>query len=132
MSLKRRPKDRYSDEFARAIVLNGFRDTVLENIHSGEDPVSRTGDFSDVKVVTPDGEIPWTKVSRITQAEMKELIIEAFNVTYTALTNMTNIPFVEGFAKSAMNETRSWNPPEIDEALVARFEAVGRKILSGR
>jgi hypothetical protein len=32
----------------------------LENLHAGIFPSSRTGDYSDVTVVTPYGEIPWT------------------------------------------------------------------------
>jgi hypothetical protein len=42
-------------------------------------PVSKTGDYSDVKVVTPDREIAWNDISRISNGEMKELIIDAVN-----------------------------------------------------
>lgn len=37
----------------------------LEGLHAGVFPSSRIGDYSDVKVVTPYGEIPWTRLARI-------------------------------------------------------------------
>ena len=36
------------------------RDTMLDNIHAGTDPVSRTGDFTDVMGIDANvREIPW-------------------------------------------------------------------------
>jgi len=44
---------------AKYITLHCFRNTdVLEDLHSGEVPISESGDYSDVKVITPDREIP--------------------------------------------------------------------------
>jgi hypothetical protein len=42
-------------------------------------PSSESGDFTDVKVVSPYGEIPWNQVGRISDAEMKELMITIVN-----------------------------------------------------
>ena len=44
---------------AKAITVLCVRNTFLEDLHSGTSPSSKTGDLSDVKVVTPYGEIPW-------------------------------------------------------------------------
>jgi hypothetical protein len=41
--------------------------------------MSETGDYSDVKVVTPHGEIPWNELSRFNNDEMKELMIDVVN-----------------------------------------------------
>jgi hypothetical protein len=39
---------------AKFIALHCFRNThVLEDLHSGEVPISESGDYSDVKVITP-------------------------------------------------------------------------------
>jgi hypothetical protein len=38
------------------------RNTCIEDLHAGIEPSSQAGDFSDVKVVTPYGEIPWNKL----------------------------------------------------------------------
>jgi len=47
--------------FTFALVEQCVRNTGLEDLHAGVAPSSATGDYSDVKVVTPYGEIPWTR-----------------------------------------------------------------------
>jgi len=65
---------------AKFIALHCFRNTdVLEDLHSGEVPISESGDYSDVKVITPDGEIPWSDLSRFGDREMKALMIDVVN-----------------------------------------------------
>lgn len=54
-------------------LLGYIRNSEIENIHAGKFPSSKTGDYSDVKVVTPYGEIPWNELSRISQKEMGEI-----------------------------------------------------------
>ena len=44
---------------AKYTVQQCFRNTMLEEFHAGTVPDSRSGDFSDVIVKTPYGEIPW-------------------------------------------------------------------------
>ena len=44
---------------AKYVALHCFRNSGLEDHHSGITPSSQAGDYSDVKVVTPYGEIPW-------------------------------------------------------------------------
>jgi hypothetical protein len=51
----------------------------LENLHAGIFPSSQTGDYSDVTVVTPYGEIPWNQLARISDEEMKPLMIDIVN-----------------------------------------------------
>lgn len=61
---------------ARFIALEGVRSArPLEQLHRGIIPSSQTGDFSDVKVVSPFGEVPWNEVSRISECEMRELML---------------------------------------------------------
>ena len=62
-------------EFAKLLAAACVRRGYLEKLHAGASPVTRTGDYSDVKVVDGDGrEIPWIEVSRISQEEMKTLM----------------------------------------------------------
>lgn len=63
------------------VALHCFRNTKLEYLHAGKSPKTKTGDYSDVKVVTPYGEIPWNEVSRFNDDEMKELMIDVVNHT---------------------------------------------------
>ena len=48
---------------AKHLVLNCFRNSVLEDLHAGTVPASKTGDYSDVIVHTPFGQIPWNELS---------------------------------------------------------------------
>jgi hypothetical protein len=82
----------------------------LEDIHAGAFPHSVTGDFSDVKVVTPYGEIPWTGLSRISDEEMKALMIEVTNRVFTSLTHAEDLLVVGAASR--------WNRPELDPAMV--------------
>ena len=67
---------------AKHIVLKCFRNSVLEDFHAGKVPDSKSGDYSDVVVRTPFGEIPWNDLSRFDNAEMKALMIDVVNKTY--------------------------------------------------
>ena len=54
---------------AKYTVQQCFRNTVLEEFHAGTVPDSRSGDFSDVFVKTPFGEVPWSGLSRLSDEE---------------------------------------------------------------
>jgi hypothetical protein len=73
---------------AKLMALRCFRNTRLEHLHAGIYPSSQVGDYSDVKVVTPFGEIPWNKVSRLSDEEMKGLMINVVNRCYTFLSEL--------------------------------------------
>ena len=72
---------------AKVVTNNCVRNTFLEDLHAGITPSSKTGDYSDVKVVTPYGEIEWNNLSRISDKEMKKLMIEIVNKIYTLFLN---------------------------------------------
>jgi len=61
---------------ARHIAHYAIRNSELENLHSGTGPSSKKGDYSDVKVVSPYGEIPWNEVSKISDEEMRKLMLD--------------------------------------------------------
>ncbi|MFZ0591433.1 MAG: hypothetical protein WAM39_13200 [Bryobacteraceae bacterium] len=56
---------------AKYMVEQCFRNSQLEDLRAGTAPSSKTGDYSDVAVKTPFGEIPWCELSRLDDAEMK-------------------------------------------------------------
>lgn len=80
---------------AKAIALSCFRNSILEDFHSGITPSSKTGDYSDVRVVSQYNDIPWTRLSRIDDCEMKELMIDVVNRTYTMLTNLSKPEYLK-------------------------------------
>src|SRR6202049_4205287 len=71
---------------AKYLAQQCFRNTILEDLHAGITPASETGDFMDVVVRSPYGEIPWPKLSRLSDEEMKALMIDVVNKTYRTLT----------------------------------------------
>jgi hypothetical protein len=75
---------------AKMIALQCFRNTKLEDLHAGISPSSKAGDYSDVSVESPYGKIEWAKLSRFNDEEMKELMIDVVNRTYTLLCNMAD------------------------------------------
>lgn len=103
---------------ALSLVETAFRNSRLEDLHAGVFPTSAVGDYSDVKVVTPYGEIAWADVSRFCDEEMKALMIETVNRVYTVLTHPEPFSKLAGAAR--------WNAPELDPAMmdaVARWQA---------
>ena len=67
---------------AKYMVLQCFRNSMLEDLHAGISPSSASGDYSDVTVSSPYGVIPWPKVSRLNDDEMKRLMIDVVDRTY--------------------------------------------------
>ena len=102
--------DAAARKIALALVEHCVRNTGLENLHAGITPDSLAGDYSDVKVVTPYGEIPWPQVSRLSDKEMKALMIEVVDRVYTFLTHMDDLVFVRDAAR--------WDRPKLDANLV--------------
>src|ERR1019366_10004912 len=97
------------------LVLQCFRNSMLEDLHSGISPSSATGDYSDVTVSSPYGAIPWPKVSRLNDDEMKRLMIDVVDRAYRFIHTL--------FAENAGGELLSclapsdqlpqWKPPEL-------------------
>lgn len=106
---------------ALRLVLNCVRNTSLEDLHAGTVPTSQVGDYSDVKVVGPHGEIPWNNLSRISDEEMKKLMIEVVDKVYSFFL------YDDQLRKSRFFSTpKEWNEPQIDAGfakLAARIEA---------
>jgi hypothetical protein len=67
---------------AKYMVLQCFRNSMLEDLHAGTSPCSASGDYSDVTVSSAYGVIPWPKVSRLNDDEMKRLMIDVVDRTY--------------------------------------------------
>lgn len=55
---------------------------MLEDLHAGTSPSSASGDYAGVTFSTPYGVIPWPKVSRLNDDEMKRLMIDVVDRTY--------------------------------------------------
>ncbi|MBF0341541.1 MAG: hypothetical protein HQL95_11360 [Magnetococcales bacterium] len=72
MAMNTRDEHRIAAKIAEMMAMLCVRNTQLEALHAGRVPVSRTGDFSDLRVIDADGnEIPWPEVSHLDDDEMK-------------------------------------------------------------
>ena len=99
---------------AAACVRRGY----LEKLHCGTIPVTRTGDYSDVKVIDAEGrEIPWNQVSRINQDEMKTLMTGVVNRIHTFLARTLfsateDKAFEQALDRAAAPWTKAWDEPK--------------------
>ena len=98
---------------AKLIASQCFRNSILEEFHAGTSPSSKSGDYSDVKVVTPYGEIQWNDLSRINDKEMKALMIDAVNRSYRLLTELFDSPYADAMieALKKRDPLPAWNDP---------------------
>lgn len=103
------------EKLAKIITLNCVRNTFLEDLHSGITPSSEIGDYSDVKVITPYGEIEWNKLSRISDEEMKKLMIEIVNKIYNFFLN------IESLSKF-YRVPEHWDKPKENKNLIKKLK----------
>ena len=103
---------------AKSIAALCVRNTFLEDLHAGITPSSQSGDYADVKVGTPYGEIPWREVSRISDEEMKRLMKEIVDKLYTFLCRQEDSEFLEAFLTLGGRYTARWDEPRMDDGFV--------------
>lgn len=99
-------------ELAKCMVLICFRNSKLEDIHAGIVPHTEVGDYSDVFVTTPDGNIPWNETSKISDKMMKELMIDVVNRTYSFLMKMHDEELLVKTLEYSREFTKGWDEPE--------------------
>jgi len=107
--------EKSKSEFAKIMTAACVRRGYLEKLHAGTTPVTKTGDYSDVKVIDAVGqEIPWNQVSRIDQNEMKLLITGVVNRIHTFLARTIfsatkDTLFNRALGRSAAPWTKTWD-----------------------
>jgi len=117
-------KQKWLKDIALMMAVNCVRNTVIEDYHSGTSPSSKTGDYSDVKVVTPYGEIPWREVSRINDQEMMAFNKEIVNKLYTFLDYLIggkrDEDQLDAFYKMiALFYPNDWDTPKLDKDMIS-------------
>ncbi len=107
--------ERIAKSLAKALAVMCVRNTSLEDIHAGICPVTHTGDYSDVVVIDATGRrIPWTRVSRIDDDEMRDLMRQVVNRLYTAHLYIDD-PGLNGVLGWAEMLAKRWDEPKLDE-----------------
>ena len=114
MTQLRDPQDPGLRQTAKNLVEVCFHNSGLEDLHAGVTPASAAGDYTDVVVTTPYGEIPWNRLSRLSDVEMKALMIEVVDRVYTFLVFNEQLNY--GLS------CRRWNEPKLHPELLAAAE----------
>lgn len=110
---------RIAAKLAKIMAMLCVRNTQLETLHAGLSPVTRTGDYSDVFVVDADGRrIPWSEVSRIDDAELRQLMQEIVNRLYTFHLEADD-PKLQATIERWMGAASRWDEPEIDLRMIS-------------
>ncbi len=108
---------RIAAQLAKAMAMICVRNTLLEDLHAGPGPVTRTGDYSDVVVQDADGNrIPWSEVSRINDDEMRDLMRQIVNRLYTFHLNSED-PGLRSEIDRWMTVAGKWDEPELDPGM---------------
>ena len=116
-----KPEDekRIAANLAKIMAMLCVRNTQLETLHAGLGPITRTGDYSDVFVVDADGRrIPWTEVSHIDDAEMRDLMRTIVNRIYTFHLEADD-PKLQAQIERWMGAASRWDDPEIDRRMIS-------------
>jgi hypothetical protein len=107
--------------FATMVAFHCVRNSSLEDLRAGIFPSSKTGDYTDVKVVSPYGEIAWNRLGRISDEEMQRLSADIVNHLYTFLFYW----LTSGEPDRGMPLPTHWSPPYL-EASIAEMWPEGR------
>ena len=78
------PDDQLRSLLIWTMALLCVRNTLLEDVHAGLTPITRTGDYSDVTVIDADGRrIPWPEVSHFDDSVMRDLMRQVVDRLYS-------------------------------------------------
>ena len=106
---------------ATLLAFHCVRNSYLEDLHAGIFPSSQSGDYTDVKVVSPYGEIAWNRLGRISDEEMQRLSEDIVNRLYTFLFYL----LMHDEPDRGIPLPQHWSPPRI-EASIAEMWPEGR------
>lgn len=126
----RKPKMKRNKLLARFIALHGVRNSKLEELHTGKFPGTNKADYSDVMITGPYGEIKWNEVSRISDREMRLLMLDIEAKTYSVLEQIPKLEKEAGSTEAFEKGVKaflfdqlgaSWDVPE--QEIIKRYEA---------
>ena len=107
---------------AMTMAMMCVRNTMLEDIHAGLTPITRTGDYSDVMVIDRDGrKIPWPKVSHFDDDAMRDLMRQVVNRLYSFQLPAGDSGFQKWMARWK-TVARKWDEPEMDAGFLKAID----------
>ena len=106
---------------ATMLAFHCVRNSYLEDLHAGIFPSSQTGDYTDVKVVSPYREIASNRLGRSSDEEIQRLSEDIVNRLHTFLFYL----LTSGEPDRGMPLQTHWAPPQI-EGSIAEMWPEGR------
>ena len=107
-------EERIAAHLAKTMAMMCVRNTMIEDIHAGLTPVTRTGDYSDVMVIDADGrKIPWPEVSHFGDDTMRDLMKQVVNRLYT-FQLLAGDPGFQNWMARWETVARKWDEPDLD------------------
>ena len=142
MSDKPSPDDQLASLLIRTMALLCVRDTLLEDIHAGLTPITRTGDYSDVTVIDADGRRipgPMSRISTTTRCAIS-CARSSTASTLSRSARRYRSPGGDGEVQSTLAALYPWGRYEVSERLAvwgvagygAGIVAAGRRIRDAR
>ena len=124
--MNKEAEKRIAAQLAKAMAMICVRNTLLEDLHAGPAPVTRTGDYSDVEVLDTDGNrIPWSEISRINDDEMRDLMRQIVNRLYTFHLSSDD-PGLRSEIDRWMSVAGKWDDPELDPGMTRSVDKPGK------
>ena len=107
-------EERIAAHLAKTMAMMCVRNTMIEDIHAGLTPVTRTGDYSDVMVNDADGrKVPWPEVSHFGDDTMRDLMKQVVNRLYT-FQLLAGDPGFQNWMARWETVARKWDEPDLD------------------
>lgn len=123
--MKVEDEERIAANLSKIMVMICIRNTRLEDLHAGLQPVTLTGDYSDVNVVDGTGRtIPWREVSHLDDQQMADLMREIVDRLFTFHMRRDDPSFRDHLDRW-MAASNKWDNPVLDKAFLDAVARLG-------
>jgi hypothetical protein len=123
--MKVEDEERIAANLSKIMAMICIRNTRLEDLHAGVQPMTLTGDYSDVRVIDGAGlTIPWRQASHIDDLQMAALMREVVNRLYTFHMRRDDPSFRDHLDRW-MTASNKWDDPVLDTAFLEAVAELG-------
>ncbi|AOZ71262.1 hypothetical protein LPB142_18010 (plasmid) [Rhodobacter xanthinilyticus] len=123
--MKVEDEERIAANLSKIMAMICIRNTRLEDLHAGLQPVTLTGDYSDVNVVDGTGRtIPWREVSHLDDQQMADLMREIVERLFTFHMRRDDPSFRDHLDRW-MAASNKWDNPVLDKAFLDAVAGLG-------
>lgn len=123
--MKVEDEERIAANLAKIMAMICIRNTRLEDLHAGIQPVTLSGDYSDVSVIDGTGKaIPWREVSHIDDAQMADLMREIVDRLFTFHMRRDDPGFRDHLDRW-VTASDKWDNPLLEKAFLDAVAGLG-------